>query len=138
MLVGSEGTLGIVTKLWVRLTPNPQDYRAMRATFDSVDDASKAVSQIIAAGIVPAAMELMDQGILAAVEEAYHFGFPPDAGAVLVIEVDGPTVGLDRQQERIVEFARDSVPARCCRPPRPSSGNCCGSAARWPSAPPAG
>ena len=106
VLVGSEGTLGIVTKIWVRLTPNAQDYRAMRATFNTLDDAGNAVSQIIAAGIVPAAMELMDQGILAAVEEAYHFGFPPDAGAVLVIEVDGPSVGLDKQVERIVEFCK--------------------------------
>ena len=106
VLVGSEGTLAIVTKVWVRLTPNPQDYRAMRAIFNSVDDASNAVSQIIAAGIIPAAMELMDQGILAAVEEAFQFGFPPDAGAVLVIEVDGPAAGLDRQQEQIVEFCQ--------------------------------
>ena len=106
LLVGSEGTLGIVTKVWVRLTPNPHDCRAMRAIFNSVDDAGNAVSQIIAAGIVPAAMELMDQGILAAVEEAFHFGFPPDAGAILVIEVDGPAAGLDRQQEQIVEFCK--------------------------------
>jgi len=106
VLVGSEGTLGIITKVWVRLTPNPQQFRTMRATFASVEDAGNAVSHIIAAGIVPAAMELMDQGILAAVEEAYHFGFPPDAGAVLVIEVDGPAAGLDRQQEQIVEFCK--------------------------------
>ena len=106
LLVGSEGTLAIVTKVWVRLTPNPQQYRAMRATFHSVDEAGNAVSQIIAAGIVPAAMELMDQGILAAVEEAYQFGFPPEAEAVLVIEVDGPEAGLDRQQERIVELCQ--------------------------------
>ena len=106
LLVGSEGTLAIVTKVWVRLTPNPQDYRAMRAIFNSVDDATKAVSQIIAAGIIPAAMELMDQGILTAVEQAFQFGFPPDAGAVLVIEVDGPAAGLDRQQQQIVEFCR--------------------------------
>jgi glycolate oxidase len=106
LLVGSEGTLAIVTKVWVRLTLNPQHHRALRAIFNSVDDASNAVSQIIAAGIVPAAMELMDQGILAAVEEAFQFGFPPDAGAVLVIEVDGPEAGLDRQQEQIVEFCK--------------------------------
>ena len=106
ILIGSEGTLAIVTKVWVRLTPNPQEHRAMRAIFDSVEEASNAVSQIIAAGIIPAAMELMDQGILAAVEEAYQFGFPPDAGAVLVIEVDGPAAGLDRQQEQIVDFCR--------------------------------
>jgi glycolate oxidase len=106
LVVGSEGTLAIVTKAWVRLTPNPQDYRAMRAIFASVDDAGNAVSQIIAAGIVPAAMELMDQGILSAVEEAFHFGFPADAGAILVIEVDGTVAGLDRQQEQIASLCR--------------------------------
>ena len=106
VLVGSEGTLGIVTKVWVRLTRDPQDYRTMRAIFDTVDDATAAASDIIAAGIIPAAMELMDRGILVAVEEAFHFGFPSDAGAVVVIELDGPAVGLDRQQERIVEFCR--------------------------------
>jgi glycolate oxidase len=106
LLVGSEGTLGIVTKVWVRLTPNPQHYRALRALFDSVEEAGNAVSRIIAAGIIPAAMELMDQGILAAVEEAFHFGFPPEVGAVLVIEVDGCAAGLDRQQEQIVELCK--------------------------------
>jgi glycolate oxidase len=106
VLVGSEGTLGVVTKVWVRLTPNPQDYRAMRAIFDTVDDATNAVSQIIAAGIIPSAMELMDQGILTAVEEAYHFGFPADAGAILVIEVDGPAAGLDEKQQQVVDFCR--------------------------------
>jgi len=104
VLVGSEGTLGIVTKTWVRLTPDACDYRTMRAIFNTVDDATNAVSQIIAAGIIPSAMELMDQGILAAVEEAYHFGFPPDAGAILVIEVDGPAAGLDQRQRQIVEI----------------------------------
>ena len=108
LLVGGEGTLGIVTQAWVRLTPDPQDYRTMRAVFDTIDDATKTVSRIIAAGIIPAAMELMDQAILAAVEQAFHFGFPNDAEAILIIEVDGPSAGLDRQQERIVEFCRDS------------------------------
>ncbi len=108
LLVGNEGTLGIVTKVWVRLTPDPQDYRTMRAVFDSVDDASQTVSRIVAAGIIPAAMELMDQAIMTALEAAFHFGFPLDAGAILIIEVDGPTAGLDQQVERIVELCRDS------------------------------
>jgi len=107
VLVGSEGTLGIVTRVWVRLTPDAQDCRTMRAIFDSVGDATRAVSAIIAAGIIPAAMELMDQGILAVVEEAFHFGFPPDAGAVLIIEVDGPAVSLDAQQEQVIQFCRE-------------------------------
>ena len=104
LLVGGEGTLGIVTKVWVRLTPNPQDYRTMRAVFNSIDDACHTVSRIIAAGIIPAAMELMDHAIMTALEDAFQFGFPMDAGAILVIELDGPTVGLDAQRDRIVEF----------------------------------
>ena len=108
VLVGSEGTLAVVTKVWVRLTPNPQDYRTMRAVFGTVEDATRAVSRIVAAGIIPAAMELMDQAIMTALEDAFHFGFPLDAGAVLVIELDGLSAGLDAQRDRIVEFCRNS------------------------------
>jgi glycolate oxidase len=116
LLVGSEGTLGIVTKIWVRLTRDPEAYRTMRAIFDTVDEATGAVSEIIAAGVLPAAMELMDQGILEAVEAAFHFGFPLDAGAIAVIELDGPAVDLDEQQRRVVEIcekwrARQVAPA---------------------------
>jgi glycolate oxidase len=106
VLVGSEGTLAIVTKVWVRLTPNPQDYRTLRAIFNTVDDATNAISDIIAAGIIPAAMELMDRGIVAAVEAAYQFGFPLDAEAIVVIELDGLAAGLDQQQQAVVEFCR--------------------------------
>jgi glycolate oxidase len=103
-LVGSEGTLGIVTKVWVRITRNPQGYRTMLGVFDSVDDATNTISEIIGAGIVPAALEMMDQGILAALEDAFHFGFPLDAKAILLIEVDGLESGLDAQRDRIVEL----------------------------------
>ena len=106
VLTGSEGTLAIITKLWVRLTRDSQENRVIRAVFQSPDDACTAAGQIIAAGIIPAAMELMDRGILAAVEEAFHFGFPKDAGAVLIIEVDGLSVGLVRQQEQVNELCR--------------------------------
>jgi glycolate oxidase len=105
-IVGGEGTLGIVTKIWVRLTPNPQGVRTMLAVFDSVDDATQAISGIIGAGIIPAALEMMDQGILVAVEEAFHFGFPLDAEAILLIEVDGAEVGLDAQRDRVAEICR--------------------------------
>jgi len=107
LLCGSEGTLGIVTKVWVRVIPNPQDYRTLRVVFPDVERASRAVSRIIAAGIIPAAMELMDRAIMTALDEAFHFGFPPDAEALLLIELDGLTVGFDRQQERIVEICGD-------------------------------
>ncbi|MFH1921818.1 MAG: FAD-linked oxidase C-terminal domain-containing protein [Planctomycetota bacterium] len=120
LFVGSEGTLGIVTRIWVRLTRNPQDYRTMRAIFETVDDATNAISDIVAAGVIPAAMELMDQGIVRAVEEAFHFGFPLDAEAIVVIELDGPSAGLDQQQEQVVELcrkwnAREVVPANTPR-----------------------
>jgi glycolate oxidase len=105
-LVGSEGTLAIVTKIWVRLTRNPQGYRTMLGVFESCDDATNAISEIIAAGIVPAALEMMDQGILVALEEAFQFGFPLDAQAILLIEVDGLEAGLDAQKEAIVDICR--------------------------------
>lgn len=105
-LVGSEGTLAIVTKVWVRLTRNPQGYRTMLGIFDSCQDATNAISEIIGAGIVPAALEMMDQGILEALEDAFHFGFPLDAQAILLIEVDGLEAGLDEQRDRIVELCK--------------------------------
>ena len=104
VLVGSEGTLAICTKAWVRLTRDPQGWRTMLGIFESVDDATNAISEIIGAGIIPAALEMMDQGILVAVEQAFHFGFPLDAQAILLIEVDGLEAGLDEQRDRIVEL----------------------------------
>jgi len=105
-IVGSEGTLAIVTKVWVRLTRNPQGVRTMLGVFESVDDATNAISEIIGAGIVPAALEMMDQGILVAVEAAFGFGFPLDAQAILLIEVDGLEAGLDQQRDRIIELCK--------------------------------
>lgn len=87
--VGSEGTLGIATKIVVRLMRVPESTRTLLAIFDRLDDASAAVSAIIAAGIVPSALEMMDKMIIQAVEEALHCGYPLDAEAVLLIEVDG-------------------------------------------------
>ncbi|MDG2382034.1 MAG: FAD-linked oxidase C-terminal domain-containing protein [Pirellulaceae bacterium] len=103
-LVGSEGTLAIVTEACVRITKNPQGYRTMLAVFDSVEDTTNAITEIISAGIVPAALEMMDKGIIGALEEAFHFGFPLDAEAVLLIEVDGLEAGLNEQRDRITEL----------------------------------
>lgn len=104
-IVGNEGTFGIVTKVWVRITRNPQGYRTLLGVFDSVQDATNTISEIIGAGIVPAALELLDQLILGAVEQAFKFGFPLDAGAVLIMEVDGLQVGLDDEAAKIEAIA---------------------------------
>ncbi len=101
LVVGGEGTFGLVTKATLRLIREPEQWRTLLAVFESVADASSAVSGIIAAGIVPAALEMMDSLMVEAVEAAYHFGFPKDAEAVLIIEIDGPRAGLDAQTERI-------------------------------------
>lgn len=104
--IGSEGMFGIVTRVLVRLVRAPQEFKTMLGIFESVDDASQTVSDIIGAGIVPGAMEMMDQLITQAVEAAYHFGFPTDAGAVLIVELDGLSAGLARQAERVMEICR--------------------------------
>jgi glycolate oxidase len=106
LVVGHEGTFGVVTEVTVRLTPLPQAVRTFLAIFDSVADACRAVSGIIGAGIVPAALELMDREILGAVEAAFRLGLPLDAGAVLLIEIDGLAAGLDELGARIDAVSR--------------------------------
>jgi glycolate oxidase len=101
LVVGNEGTFGIATKVIVRLTRDPESGRTFLGVFDSVDSATETVSSIIAAGIVPAALEMLDNLMIQAVEQAFHFGFPTDAGAVLIIEIDGLEAGLDREADAI-------------------------------------
>ncbi len=100
-LVGSEGTLAIVTKIAVRLVRLPESTRTLLAIFDEVDQASSAVSAIIARGIIPAALEMLDREIIKAVEPALHVGYPMDAGAVLLIEVDGLEEATREQADEI-------------------------------------
>jgi glycolate oxidase subunit GlcD len=106
LLVGSEGTLGIVTKIMLKLIPSPEAVKTMLAIYDSITDASNTVSAIIAEGIVPATLEMMDNLVLKAVEESVHAGYPVDAAAVLIIELDGMADGMDRQAEKIMEICR--------------------------------
>src|SRR5438876_73407 len=106
VMIGSEGTFGIATRAWVRITRNPQAYRTLLGVFETVDDATNTISDIIGAGILPGALEMLDQLILQAVEAAFHFGFPLDAGAVLIMEVDGLEAGLDADAERITAIAK--------------------------------
>ena len=89
VLVGSEGTLGVVTKVTLRLLRRPETVQTLLAAFDSTDAAGNAVSDIISAGIIPAAIEMMDRTTIRAAEAAVHPGFP-DAEAVLIVELDGP------------------------------------------------
>lgn len=104
--IGCEGMFGVVTRILVRLIRGPQAFRTLLGIFESVDDASQTVSDIIAAGIVPGALEMMDQLITQAIEAAYHFGFPLDAGAVLIVELDGLNAGLDAQAERVTALCK--------------------------------
>ena len=104
--VGSEGTLGIATRIAVRMTPTPPAVRTLLLAFDSIEGAANTVSAVIAAGIVPAAMEVMDQAITVAVENFVHAGYPLDAAAVLLAEVDGLEAGVDIDKERIAEVGR--------------------------------
>jgi len=108
IVTGAEGTLGIVTEVTARLIRAPQTVRTMLAIFDDVDDATRTVSGIIAAGIIPSALEMMDALIIEAVEAAFHFGFPLDAGACLIIELDGLEAGIDRQVEQVQAICRDN------------------------------
>src|SRR5437773_168526 len=107
-VIGSEGMFGVVTRVLVRLVRAPQSYKTMLGVFESVDAASQTVSDIIASGIVPGALEMMDQLITQAVEAAYHFGFPLDAGAVLIVELDGLAAGLEKQAGRVIEICKSN------------------------------
>jgi glycolate oxidase subunit GlcD len=105
-VVGSEGTLGVVTEATVRLTPIPECVETMLGIFDGVVDACRAVGAIIQSGLVPAAMEIVDQRTIHAVEDSvYAAGLPRDAGAVLIIEVDGPPAATSQQVERVRALA---------------------------------
>ncbi|MBM3266641.1 MAG: FAD-binding protein [Candidatus Sericytochromatia bacterium] len=104
--VGSEGTFGIVTEAIVRLIPLPEGVRTMLGVFDSVDAASAAVASVIRAGVVPAALEMMDHTVIQAVEAAFGFGFPLDAAAVLIVEIDGAAPALPRVADLCVSVLR--------------------------------
>src|SRR5207248_11523135 len=102
LLIGSEGTLCIVTKVIVRIVHMPEAVKTMVGVFNTMDDASNTVSEIIAGGVIPAAIEMMDQMILQAVEADTHAGYPMDAAAVLLMETEGLREGVAEQTEKIV------------------------------------
>jgi glycolate oxidase len=106
--VGSEGTMGIATRIAVRLTPDPPRVATMLCAFDSVDAAAATVSGVIAAGVLPAALEMMDARITRAVEDFVGAGFPRDAEAVLLAEVDGLDRGVETQVDAITRVATEN------------------------------
>ncbi len=107
VVVGSEGTIGIVTRVLVKLTPDPPAVATILAGFSSVREAAATVSRIIGSGIVPAALEMMDQPMVEAVEEFVHAGYPTDAAAVLLVEIVGDTAGVAEDADVIAAIAAD-------------------------------
>lgn len=108
VICGCEGTFGLITEAVLKLTPSAETHRTMLAVFDNTLDATNCVSHMIGDGIIPVALEFMDQVLLRAVEDAYNFGLPRDAQAVLIIELDGLEAGLDRQADRVIEICRQN------------------------------
>jgi len=106
LLVGSEGTLGVATKMILRIMRKPEAVETLLAIFNSLHDASSTVSAIIGAGIIPATLEMMDRLIIKAVEDSIHAGYPLDAEAVLIIELDGVRDGMDELAQKIIEICR--------------------------------
>lgn len=108
LICGSEGTFGIITHLWVRLTPRPTSFRTLVAYFAQTPDACHSVSQIIADGHLPAAMEMLDGSMVRVIEDAFHFGIPQGTAAMLLIEIDGIDALLDAQAADIAAICNNN------------------------------
>ena len=108
LITGSEGTFGIISKIICRLTPNPEKAVTMLGIYKSVRDACESVSSIIGHGIIPAALEMLDRIMISAVEKALKPGFPLDAEAVLIVELDGLSDGLDAEAEVVEKLLKET------------------------------
>jgi len=106
--VGSEGTLGIATRITLRVIPVPETVRTLIAYFREVGPAGRTVSDIVAAGATPGAIEMMDNAAIRACEEATHAGMPVDAGAALIVEIDGPRAECDERFSSVVKACEDN------------------------------
>ena len=100
--VGSEGTLGVATRITLRVMPVPEDARTLVAYFDSMEHAGQTVSDVVAAGVVPGAIEIMDRLSIRATEEATHAGYPLDVAAALIVELDGPKEECEARFDEVV------------------------------------
>ncbi len=117
VITGSEGLLGVVTEVTVRILPKPAVARALLVGFDRTGDAGDAVAAIIAAGIIPAGMEMMDRPAIHAAEDFVKAGYPRDVEALLIVELDGPAAEVDALIQQVAEITT----AHHGRPPRLSS-----------------
>jgi glycolate oxidase len=113
LITGSEGLLGVVTEATVKLIPKPTTARVVLAAFDRLADAGRAVADIIAAGIIPAGLELMDRPAIAAVEPFVHAGYPLDAEAILLCESDGTPQEVDEEIEHMSAVMRNAGAVEC-------------------------
>jgi len=108
VFVGSEGTLGVATKVTLRVVPVPESARTLVAFFESPTAAGQAVSAIVGAGVVPGAIEMMDRLSIDASEQMAHAGWPADAGAALLVELDGPQVEIESRFDEVERLCRDA------------------------------
>jgi glycolate dehydrogenase FAD-linked subunit len=113
LITGSEGLLGVVTEVTVRILKRPETARALLVGFPSSEDAGECVSRIIGAGIIPGGMEIMDGPAIAAVEQFVHAGYPLDVEALLIVELDGPPAEVDHLIERVEKIAHDCHATSC-------------------------
>ena len=107
LMTGSEGLLGVVTEVTVRILQKPETARAMLLGFASNEEAGNCVGAVIAEGIIPGGMEMMDELAIQAAEEFVHAGYPLDVGALLIVELDGPAAEVDYLIERVGQIAKD-------------------------------
>jgi glycolate oxidase len=108
IVTGSEGLLGVITEVTVRILPKPETARAILMGFDTSEEAGQCVADIISSGIIPAGMEMMDRPAIKAAEDFVHAGYPLHVEALLIIEVDGPAVEVDALVERIEEIGSEN------------------------------
>jgi glycolate oxidase len=117
IVTGSEGLLGVVTEITVRILKKPETARAVLVGFSTAEDAGECVSRIIGSGIIPGGMEMMDKPAIHATEEFVHAGYPLDVEALLIVELDGPRSEVDHLIERVDAIAR-GCNAVSCKPSR--------------------
>ena len=130
IITGSEGLLGVVTEVTVRILKKPETARAVLVGFPTSEAAGECVSRIIGAGIIPGGMEMMDKPAIHAVEEFVHAGYPLDVEALLIVELDGPAAEVDHLLEASKRLRATAARPRCACPPRRTSGCCSGPGAR--------